>query len=375
MTDEITLVAYTYTTTRRPQTVTDANGRTLTWTWYTNGLPETMNDSATDDTYTFTYDSNWYPSSVKINDVTIRNTSYDTMGRLLQVMDSAGLLSSYDYDDLNRVKREFKGNADGTEGSFFSRVWECCYVSETSSGRTTGGVDKVLERTIFKHDHRGLTISSTDTAGNVTGFGYDAAGRMTSLTDANNNATTWQYDEFGRFQTKIYPNATSESVTWSQTDPTVPHHVTDRRGQSTWFSFDEHGLPTRTWGPNEDPQGTQDFNITRTWDSWDRLETIKDTVYSSSVHRYSYDLLGRVAGLDGPWADDTLTWEYDDANRTVTRTSPGNVSVETVTDEYGRLATLTNPLGSFTMGYEGVSDLLTVAGRIDVVRKCLVVVV
>ena len=359
VTDEITLAAYTYYTNRRPHTVTDANGRILTWTWYTNGLPDTVSDSVTEDTYTFAYDNNSYPSSVKINDVIVRNTAYDTKGRLLQIMDAAGLLTSSEYDDLNRVTREFKGNADGTEGSFVSRVWECCYVSETKSGKTTGGADKVLERTTFKHDHRGLVNSSTNTAGHVTGFGYDAAGRMTSLTDPNNNTTIWEYDDFGRFITKIYPDDTFESVTWNPANPTLPHHVTNRRGQSVWFSFDEHGLLTRTWGPIESSGGAQDFNITKTWDSWDRLDTIKDTVYSTAVHKYSYDLLGRVTKLDGPWDDDTITWDYDDANRTVTRTSPGTVTVETSTDEYGRLASLTDPLGSFTMGYEGISDILT----------------
>ena len=356
---EKTLAAYTYYTDRRPHTVTDATGRVLTFTWKTNGLPESVSDSVSGDTVSFTYDTNSYPSAVKINDEIVLNTSYDTQGRLHSVMNAAGLLSSYEYDSLGRIYREFTGDVDELDGSFTYRVWQCCYVSETTAGKRTGGADTVLERTLFQHDGRGLLTRSTDTAGHITRFGYDPAGRMTSLIDPNNNTTSWEYDGFGRFETKTYPNETFESVTWDPANPTLPHHVTNRRGQSAWFGFDEHGLPTRTWGPNESPEDAQDFNITRTWDTWDRLETIKDTVYAAGVHHIEYDLTGRVTELNGPWDDDTITWTPDDANRKVTRESPGSVTVATTRDAYGRIDSLVDPLGTFDMGYSGLSDMLT----------------
>jgi RHS repeat-associated protein len=355
---EKTLAAYTYYTDRRPHTVTDATGRVLTFTWKTNGLPESVNDSLTEDTVSFTYDSNWYPSAVLVNEEIVLNTSYDTQGRLHSVMDAAGLLSSYEYDSLDRIYREFTGDVDEMNGSFTYRVWQCCFVSETTSGKRTGGADAVLDRTLYQHDGRGLLTRSTDTAGHVTQFGHDAAGHMTSLTDPNGNTTCWEYDGFGRFMQKTYPDDTFESVTWNPANPTLPDYVTNRRGDSAWYGFDEHGLPTRTWGANENPEDAQDFNITRTWDTWDRLETIKDTVYAAGVHHFDYDLTGRITELNGPWDDDTITWTYDDANRKVTRESPGSITVETTRDEYGRLDSLVDPLGSYEMDYAGLSDLL-----------------
>ena len=356
---EKTLSAYTYYTDRRPHTVTDATGRILTFSWKANGLPDSVSDSVTGDTVSFTYDTNWYPSAVKINDEIVTNTAYDTQGRLLSVMNAAGLLSSYQYDSLDRINREFIGDVGEMNGSFTYRVWQCCYVSETTSGKRTGGADTVLERTLFRHDGRGLLTRSTDTAGHVTQFGHDAAGRMNTLIDANGHTTSWFYDQFGRFESKSYPDETFESVSWDPAKPTMPHHVTNRQGQSAWFGFDEHGLPKRIWGPNEDPEAAQDFNITKTWDTWDRLETIKDTVYATGVHHLTHDLTGRVTEINGPWADDTITWTYDDANRKVTRVSPGSVTVETTRDPYGRLDSLVDPLGSYAMGYAGLSNMLT----------------
>jgi len=356
---EKTLAAYTYYTDRRPHTVTDATGRVLTFSWKTNGLPDSVSDSVTGDAVSFSYDANWNPSAVKINDETVLNTAYDTQGRLLSVMNAAGLLSSYQYDSLDRIYREFTGDVDEMNGSFTYRVWQCCYVSETTSGKRTGGADTVLERIKYQHDGRGLVTRSTDTAGHVTQFGHDAAGRMNSLIDPNGHTTSWFYDDFGRFERKTYPDETFETVSWDPAKPTQPHHVTNRMNQSTWLGFDEHGLPTRSWVPYEDPSAIQDFNITKNWDTWDRLETIKDTVYAAGVHHLTHDLTGRVTELDGPWADDTITWTYDDANRKVTRVSPGSVSVETARDAYGRLDSLVDPLGSYAMGYAGVSNMLT----------------
>ncbi|MEI7912820.1 MAG: RHS repeat-associated core domain-containing protein, partial [Verrucomicrobiota bacterium] len=155
-----------------------------------------------------------------------------------------------------------------------------------------------------------------------------------------------------------YPDETFETVSWDPAKPTQPHHVTNRMNQSTWLGFDEHGLPTRSWGPAEDPSAIQDFNITKTWDTWDRLETVKDTVYAAGVHHLTHDLTGRVTELDGPWDEDTITWTYDDANRKVTRASPGSISVETARDAYGRLDSITDPLGNYQMGYFELSDML-----------------
>ena len=250
--------------------------------------------------------------------------------------------------DLSTVKRDL-GGVEKTLAA---------YTSETTSGKRTGGADTVLERTKYQHDGRGLVTRSTDTAGHVTQFGHDAAGRMTSLIDANGHTTSWVYDEFGRFERKTYPDETFETVSWDPAKPTQAHHVTNRMNQSTWLGFDEHGLPTCSWGPHEDPSALQDFNITKTWDTWDRLETVKDTAYAAGVHHLIHDLTGRVTELDGPWADDTITWTYDDANRKVTRVSPGSVSVETARDAYGRLDSITDPLGNYQMGYSDLSDML-----------------
>ena len=327
--------------TRDVKQIKDALGHATVYTWNSNGLPDTVTNSTTGDVTAFVYyqtgDRAWRLHQLKRNNAILKEFDYDPIGRpALETDTPAGTHLRPTFDNLNRLTR-----TDYSDDSFVEQIRECCYVSETRSGKHTGGQDRVLERTQFFHDHRGLLVKSIDTAGRITQIGYDDAARMTTLTDPMNRVTTWTYDHFGLPEKKIYPDATYEQIFrgyW-----VLPHKIRNRRGQESIIKFDENGNFKSLAGP--------DVDITRTYDTLDRLKTIVDTSYSPEVHTYEYDLLGRVTSLDGPWADDTVSYDYDDAARTVTRTTPGGVTETTVADGFGRAASTANPLGVFTSVY------------------------
>jgi RHS repeat-associated protein len=339
---EETLLDITYHSNRSPHIVTDALGRTLTYTWHTNGLPNTVTVGPSSDVITYGYDSNWRPSGTEINNQTVFTTAYDLEGRLRSTLDAAGYFVTLDYDDLNRLTRE-----EHPDNSFIERIWECCHIGEIRSGKITGGGDRILERTVLAHDARGLTTRVTDTAGRVTRFGYDGASRLQTLTDANKNETTWEYDDFGRLSAKIFPDLSEEATYWL--NATQIDHIVNRRQQTTWFYYDAHSQIDLIEAP--------DFTTDYSYDNWDRIEQIDHTPVGQSVqvHEFEHDLLGRIKEIDGPWTDDTISWVYNDALRKVTRTTPGNIVTETVADAFGRIATVTNPLGLFTHNYTGES--------------------
>jgi RHS repeat-associated protein len=66
---------------------------------------------------------------------------------------------------------------------------------------------------------------------------------------------------------------------------------------------------------------------------------------------------GNVASVDGPFANDTITYAYDELGRPV-QTSINGVSMLDVYDAAGRVVTKTNALGSFSFSYEGGSTRL-----------------
>ena len=64
---------------------------------------------------------------------------------------------------------------------------------------------------------------------------------------------------------------------------------------------------------------------------------------------------GRLASVDGPWANDTIAYTYDELGRIAQR-SIGGVPESFAFDAAGRPASVSNPLGSFAIGYDGVTS-------------------
>jgi RHS repeat-associated protein len=64
---------------------------------------------------------------------------------------------------------------------------------------------------------------------------------------------------------------------------------------------------------------------------------------------------GRLATIDGPWDNDTIAYTYDELGRMVQR-SIGGVSESFAFDAAGRPKDVSNQLGSFAIGYDGVTS-------------------
>ena len=331
--------------TRNLKQTTNALGQIIGYTWHPNGLPSSITDQTTGDILTFIYDQGpddadsyptWQLLKLKRNGNTAIETAYDPIGRPQIILDLSGNYSQPIFDNLNRLTR-----TDYSDSTYTEQLWECCHIGETRSGKVVNGQDRLLARTKIVHDGRGLPIRSIDTAGKITKIGYDDAGRMTTLTDPRNQVTTWQFDLIGRLEKKIYPDTTFERIDWL--NMAQPERFRSRRGQLSYPSFDAHGNLTTFNGPA--------FYYTRTCDPWDRLKTLTDN-NTSNVHTYDYDDLNRPTSLDGPWPDDTLAWQYLDAQRQIIRTHPGSLTETTTGDAFGRINAIENPLGVFTPGYD-----------------------
>jgi RHS repeat-associated protein len=66
---------------------------------------------------------------------------------------------------------------------------------------------------------------------------------------------------------------------------------------------------------------------------------------------------GQLASVDGPLANDTVSYTYDELGRVVSRTLNGNTSTWAY-DALGRLTTQGDPIGTFTYAYVGITGRL-----------------
>ncbi len=356
-----TLIDIDYKTgTRDVEKITDVLGHVTRYQWHSNGLPKSMTDDTTGDVISYVYDegvndTDHYPTwkLLKVKRTTpavgtspaittlLVQTEYDDIGRPSIVSNSDGDYQQPSFDNLNRLTR-----TDFPDGTFSQQIWECCHIGESRSGKMVNGQDQIKDRTLYSHDRRGLLTRSIDSAGKVTQLTYDDAGRLKTLTDPRNSQTTWTYDSLGRIDKKVFPDTTYEQIVWENMGQ--PKKILNRSGQETNFVFDSNGNLKTEFGTG--------IYINRSYDNWDRLKTAQDNSYSNNAHTYSYDLLGRVTSLDGPWSDDTLSWQYLDAEKKVIRTSPGGLTETRIGDTQDRMKSIANPLGLFTFGYDGEAD-------------------
>ena len=343
-----TLIDCNYFANRDLQSVTDAAGRTLSYLWLSDGRIQKITDSATGDYIEFLYDSNKRPASIKVNGKTAVTTSHDMKGNLLQTVGPDGRLIQYQYDNLNRLTRELRPDA-----TFTAYDWACCFIESVRFGRVVNGVNRVLRRSVYAHDVRGLPVSTTDTDGRITAFEYDHSRRLVALTDPKGQVTRWIYNTADLLVEKKYPDGTKESLGYD--DLARLEYSENRRGQQTTIAY--HAV----FGGVQ-LLGTPEETLTITPDTWGRPQTITQSATSSTVGgtwTLAHDLLGRVTVIDGPWTDDTISWSYNDAARSVTRTAPGGFTEAATTDALGRIASIANPLGTFTHAYDDTATTLS----------------
>ncbi len=206
-----------------------------------------------------------------------------------------------------------------------------------------------------------------DAAGRTTRLEYSGGScvscgggkELTGLIDANGNPTRWEYDERGRKAKEIRTNGAEYLYSYTATGQLKT--TTDPKGNVKSYVYNRDGTLAGiqyavATGTSPTP------NVSFTYDeAYSRVLTVTD---GTGTTRYSYHTVGspptlgagKLRSVDGPLADDTIEYGYDELGRVSTRQigSGGNTQTQAF-DALGRLTTLGNALGSFTYTYEGVT--------------------
>ncbi len=180
-------------------------------------------------------------------------------------------------------------------------------------------------------------------------YAYDGVGAMTDLWDGNDRRTQWRYDTQGRVNAKLYANNVTNLTYLYDALGRLTNRWSQAKG-NTGYAYDSGGsLVTVNYPSSTD--------LSYSHDALGRLTNMVDAVGTT---KYTY-ANGLLATEDGPWANDTVAWDYNTARkRSALRLQQTSTSWWTNSyawDASHRLASVTSPAGTFTYGYTGPGTL------------------
>jgi RHS repeat-associated protein len=209
--------------------------------------------------------------------------SYDTLGRLSNITDSAAGQFGFSYDALSRRTGLTRPNAVNTTYSYdsLSRLLSVLH----QSGTTT------LDGARYSYDLAGNRTSKTNYLNNVTEqYAYDAIYQLTQVTQGTTTSESYSYDAVG--------NRLS-SLGWSYIYNSS-NELTSTSAAT--YTYDNNGNTLS----KTDSTGTTQY----TWDFEDRLTST--TLSSGGRVTFNYDPFGRRIHKSS--ASGTTNYLYDGAN-------------------------------------------------------------
>jgi RHS repeat-associated protein len=208
-------------------------------------------------------------------------------------------------------------------------------------------IDSITDRagltTDYTYDGLNRLTRICGPEGTIT-YKYDANGNLTELRDADNKTTSFEYDFDNRMVKKIY--ADEKFVSYTYYPWGLIETVTNSRNIIKTYSYDlNDNLETITYSDITPP-------VTFIYDDYNRIDTRTD---GAGLYDYGYYADGKLHTINGPWASDTVTFQYNERGQLKAISTEGTTAVSYLYDSLGRLETVQSGLNSHTYGYTGVN--------------------
>jgi RHS repeat-associated protein len=361
----------------RPHTYIDPAGRTTTYSYDSFGDPLTVENARHEvTTYGYGDGTSGHPLGY-LTSITgpafngshpVTGFTYDSTNRVRTVRkDPDGYETTTDYDNLDRPTQI--AYPDSTNQQF--------QYTDIQRGLTLDLTASKDRRGLWTHRHynalRQMDSITDPLPGHTTQFEWCTCGLLTGIIDANLNMTRFDHDKQSRVISKTFafgtPQAQRISYVYENTTSRLKS-MTDAIGQTTHYEY---------WKDNDlsEISYTNAIHVTPTvsfvYDAnYSRMTSMIDGFGITNYTYYPISLppvlgAGRLQNVDGPFANDTITYSYDELGRT-TGQSINGVSSSIAFDSLGRLGTSDNPLGHFDRTYDGVTPRLQRLSYPDTVR-------
>ena len=327
--------------------------------------------------------------------------SYDTHDQLLAITAPANTVGEqkYSYDDFGRVKNHTDGDGGVTTYTYDNddRLLTTAFDDGTATVTNTydGNGNQLSEQSATgtitnTYDQRNRLTSTVNTAGGGTvSYGYDLAGNTAKVTDAH-GTVTHDYDVANVLTRTTYPTAdggTAKQVyknddhgrrtdAWlgavENTDPTqdptswqahqtitygVSDHVTGVRA----VNADDPSKPvvSLTYCYITGIDAGDDCSATNSANATDKIQWVKDNITQQAT-TYTYDSNSRLTKATQAGGATNITWAYtyDAAGNRLTAKRGGDVtSSQTLT--YNTVGQIT----SDGYAYDGVGNMVKAPGQ------------
>lgn len=356
------LQSSTYNAQHEPLTTTDAAGQTTTYTYLSDGRLQTVVTppraglSAAERTTTYAYYSDNAPTGAgRFQTITgpstpqglpVTSFTYDGYGRVRTVTDPDNYALTYDYDLLDRPTKTTYPDATYEE-TVYNRL--DAERQRDRLGRWTHTFYDALRRPVATRDPLGRTVTQQ----------WCSCGSLDKLIDPNGNAASWERDLQGRVTKEIRADSSTREYTYEATTSRLKK-VKDAKLQEIQYSYflDDRLQQISYLNPQ-----VATPNVSFTYDpAFQRMATVAD---GTGTTNFGYHPIGstpplgagRLASVDGPYANDAISYGYDELGRVASRTLNGVTSTWSY-DALGRLASQGDPIGAFTYVYDGTTSRL-----------------
>lgn len=317
--------------------VKDALGNSNLHTYDVSGQLIRTNDANNNATH-FTYDV--YGNLIKVTDALNNQKVFvcDAIGNVLQSTDPRGSTTNFAYDLLNRLIQTTYADGSKTTSTY------------DAVGNLVSFTDQARRITTYTYDMVDRLITKTDALGGVLTNVYDTEGNLILVSDAKLQQTQHFYDSLGRLIKTVDPLGNQTLFGYDRNGNLISK--TDAKGNTITYSYDTNNRLIQT-------SYLDGSGVIISYDALGRKTSIVD---SSGTTAYSYDALSRLVQVDGPSANDTISYAYDNVGNRIQMVDLDAGVTNYAYDALNRVSALTDPQGQVTSyAYDSAGNLVQMA--------------
>jgi RHS repeat-associated protein len=381
------VTSYAYDNVNRMASTTDADNKTTGFEYDALSRVTAVVD-ALNQHYQFFYDALGRQIQTTRGGTSMFN-AYDEVGNRTQRTDYNGAVTSYAYDNINRLKTITYPTRTVSYG--YNPANEITNATNENGSIYLGYDNRYRLNSVFDPFNYGISYNY-DGAGNRTKlslnyatyatYTYDAVNRLTSLKDSTNQNFPHNYDAANRLTSRSAPNGVTTSYGYDGLDRlTALTHATgattlvsnqyqynDANNITNWAnasgnhaytydSVDRLASATHTTQPNEsyshDGVGNRTASHLSASYNYQPFNKLTNTATASYVYDNNGNLLSRSDSLG------TTTFSWNEENQLTQVTLPNSVTVNYKYDALGRRLQRTTSAGaSERYVYDGANVLL-----------------